>query len=370
MCLSPAPNLADAMRRTACRVDDQPCDEAAQIEAAVEAVGEGGEVGVGMLGPAQRVIRAVQAGFEIAQDRVHPGELRQVSRLAITHHDGQVNAARSGHGRKAAQAVAGDARARRQVGLGPAAHRLQREACQTVQFEEGRTALVVQRDGRDERRLVLGAAARLAPGVLATEVSIIDLHGARELVAGLACRHGVVDLVVQRPGGGVAHTELALQSQRGQPGLGLADEVDRQEPQTQRQLGVLHQAAGGQRGLVAAALALKEPARTMADDVVLGAITAGAAKSLRPAGGLECRRTLLLAAEAGHEFRQRHATLELDEVERHGLHSGVVRRSDYGSGSSWREPAEARYQSGWRMVCDGDHHARRSRMRDQCGSWG
>lgn len=54
MCLSPAPNLADAMRRTACRVDDQPCDEAAQIEAAVEAVGEGGEVGVGMLGPAQR----------------------------------------------------------------------------------------------------------------------------------------------------------------------------------------------------------------------------------------------------------------------------------------------------------------------------
>lgn len=194
MCLSPTPNLADATRRAACRVDDQPSDETAQIEAAVEAVGEASEVGVGMLGPAQRVMRAVQAGLEVAKDR-------------------------------------------------------------------------------------------LAPGMLATEVSVIDLYSARELVAGIPCGHGVVDLVVRRTGGGVAHTELALERQRGQSGLGLADEVDRQEPSAQRQLGVLHQAPGGQRGLVTAALALKEPACTMADDVVLGAITARAAKSLGPAGG-------------------------------------------------------------------------------------
>lgn len=41
------------MRLAARRVHDQPRQEAPQIEAAIEAVGEGGEVGVGMLGPAQ-----------------------------------------------------------------------------------------------------------------------------------------------------------------------------------------------------------------------------------------------------------------------------------------------------------------------------
>jgi len=101
----------------------------------------------------------------------------------------------------------------------------------------------------------------------------------------------VVDLVVPRPGGGVAHAELAFERQGRQPRLGLADQVDRQEPQPQRQLGVLHQAARGQRGLVAAALALEKPARTVADDVVLGAVTAWAAKARGPAGGLEHSRT-------------------------------------------------------------------------------
>jgi len=39
--------------------------------------------------------------------------------------------------------------------------------------------------------------------------------------------------------------------------------------------------------------------------------------------------------------------LELDEVERHDLHSGLARSSDYGLGGSWREPADAHYQSGY-----------------------
>lgn len=38
-------------------VDDEACDEAAQIEAAVEPVGEGGEVVRGVLAVLQRVVR-------------------------------------------------------------------------------------------------------------------------------------------------------------------------------------------------------------------------------------------------------------------------------------------------------------------------
>lgn len=74
MCLRPTPDRRDLVCRTASHIDDQACEQVAQIEAAVEAVGERGEVAVGVLGPAQRVERTVQGGLEIAQDRVDPLE--------------------------------------------------------------------------------------------------------------------------------------------------------------------------------------------------------------------------------------------------------------------------------------------------------
>jgi len=60
-----------------------------------------------------------------------------------------------------------------------------------------------------------------------------------------------------------------LEYQCRQAGLGLADEASGQEPSCQWQLGVLHQAARRQRGLVSAALTLEELARTVTNDKVL-----------------------------------------------------------------------------------------------------
>lgn len=101
-----------------------------------------------------------------------------------------MDTARVQHRREAAQAIAGNVRAWRKMCLGPTAQRLLREACQAVQFDVGRAALAVQRDGGDEWRLVLGASPGLAAWMFAPEVGIVDLHGARELVAGLARGRG------------------------------------------------------------------------------------------------------------------------------------------------------------------------------------
>jgi hypothetical protein len=46
-----------------------------------------------------------------------------------------------------------------------------------------------------------------------------------ELVAGLALHHRLHQLVVQQPGGALAHAQGALQGQGQEPCLGLADEV-------------------------------------------------------------------------------------------------------------------------------------------------
>jgi hypothetical protein len=179
--------------------------------------------------------------------------------------------------------------------------------------------------------------------VLATEVSVIELNEARQLVLALAPSHGVTDLVLQGPGGGVAHAELTLERQRGQAGLGLADQVDGQEPGAQRQLGVLEQAAGGQRRLVSAGLALEELAGAVAHDPVAGRVAAGATKAAGPARRLERLLALRFGVETGHELRQRYALLELDAVERHDPISVLGWGSGYRSGRSPGELHEARY---------------------------
>lgn len=98
-----------------------------------------------------------------------------------------------------------------------------------------------------------------------------------------------------------------------------------------------------------AGLAFEELACAMADDPVLGRITARAVKAARPASRLEGLCALVFGAEALDEFRQRHALLELDGVERHGLGSESGYRQGYRPGGSPEEPPEATYQSGSEM---------------------
>ena len=62
-------------------IDDEVGIQSAQVEAAIEAIGEGGQVALGILAVVQRVERAGQGCLQIAQHRVDPLELRQVARL-------------------------------------------------------------------------------------------------------------------------------------------------------------------------------------------------------------------------------------------------------------------------------------------------
>jgi hypothetical protein len=70
-----------------------------------------------------------------------------------------------------------------------------------------------------------GATGPTATVVLATEVGVIDLHPPGELPGVLALEHDFHDLVLQQPGGGVGHAELAEQFQRGDVVLGQRDQI-------------------------------------------------------------------------------------------------------------------------------------------------
>ena len=304
-------------------IDDEACDQAPQIEAAVEPVGEACEVVLGVLAVVQGMKCSGQRGLEIAKHGVDPLEAGQVARLEAADHHRKVKATGIGHRTEAGQTIAVHAGARCQIGLGPLADRFGCEPSDHIELDENRMPVIIDRDRRDKGNLVLGAATDFAACTLASEVSVIKLHRAAELVGGVLRGHGPVDLLMQQPGRGVTHTKLTLERQGRQPCLSLTDEVDGQEPGRQGQFGVCHETACGQGGLMPTAIALEELAGAVADHIVITAGAARTAKSIRPARGLDRFGALCLSAESTKEFRNRHAVLELDLVEGHDAHPTV-----------------------------------------------
>ena len=157
---------------------------------------------------------------------------------------------------------------------------------------------------------------------------------------------GVAAIRLTHPEPGRVHRRQSQQGEHGGHDQSLAEEIDRQEPSPQRQLGVLHQAARSQRGLMPAPIALKQLAGPVTDNVVGGRIAAGAMKPRRPARSLHALNALRLAPKAGQELRDRHALLELNLVGCHGVVSVEGERHFRPATSSNSEPAEASFQSG------------------------
>ena len=74
-------------------------------------------------------------------------------------------------------------------------------------------------------------------------------------------------------------------------------------------LGVLHQAAQGQRGLVPAAGALEQLPGAVADNIVRIVVAARTAQATRPTRGLQHLGAMRLGAKAAKELRQGQAGL-------------------------------------------------------------
>jgi hypothetical protein len=305
-------------------ISDKGRHKAAQVGAPVEPVGEGSQVDLAVLSVLQRMERTGQRGLEVTQPGLDPLELGQVLRLEGIHHTGQVNAAGVGDCGEAAQAITEADVAGRQAGLGPLADRLGNGAADQVEFQVRGPTVLIQRQRRHEQHLVLRPVARLAPRALSTVVGFVQLHRAVHQVGGLQVSHVAVDLLVQQPRAGVANAHIALEPERRQPSLGLADEMDGQERGDQRQLAMLDHRAGRHRSLVPAADALKQLAGTLAEEVVPRVVAARAVKPLGPTRSLQSFDAMLFSAEVPQEFGDRHAGMELDLW----LDIGALRRQE------------------------------------------
>lgn len=166
-----------------------------QPEAPVDAVGERGEVAYAVLDEVEGMAGAAEAGLEAAHSRVDPLEFRQVPGPAVARDGGPVPAAGISDTGEAGQAVGKHHAAEAEAGPGPVGDGLAREAGDRGHLGVQRMPVGIERDRRDERHLVLGAAPDLAAGQLAAQVDIVHLGLAAQRGAGVALGHGLHQLL-------------------------------------------------------------------------------------------------------------------------------------------------------------------------------
>ncbi len=118
--------------------------------------------------------------------------------------------------------------------------------------------------------------------------------------------------------------QMTAELERGDPRFGLTDQIERQKPLRQRQLGRLHDRSCGHRGLMPAGTALEALEPPAVNQAMLVAIATRATEDARPASLLQGRLTLLLSAVEPLDLRQREALLELDAVASHNYASTRV----------------------------------------------
>jgi hypothetical protein len=129
---------------------DQIGDHLVQVKAVVEAVAEGTEVLTGVLVELEGLVGAAEHGFEIAQHRVDPSELRHIARLTAADDHVRVSAPGIDDAGKAGQPVTAHITAWKQVSASPVADRAGAEGRNLVDLDEQRVAFVACGDGRHE----------------------------------------------------------------------------------------------------------------------------------------------------------------------------------------------------------------------------
>ena len=183
----------------------------------------------------------------------------------------------------------------------------------------GAAVLDLHRTG-DEDFALMAASAAASEGIVlaaADDLGLVDFDEAGERTAA-GCYHAAAKFGGHQPGRFVrTQGELALQLQRRDAvGMGC-HQIGRPEPSRQRQLGMVHDRAGGHRGLLAAAGAFPSPGFGLQPPGFVAA-TSRTDKAVRPARSEEVGNTGPLIGEAALELDQRAG-----EIEHGGLANGL-----------------------------------------------
>ena len=276
-----------------------------EAKSAVETEGGVGEAAACVLGLSNRVVDATDGALDVGEHGIDPTCARNLGRgaAAAGFEDG-VGMTGVGLG------------VWRQTPLGPVGQRSVVKGPDRFDDDAGGVfELGIGLDRDQEGQLVFGVAPGLAAVALAAEIGIVDLREARKFPRFFSRCHGLHDLVLEAPGSAIGHAEVALEFECREVGFGRGQQMDREEPGSQRQLRVLQQRAADQRRLVLAGATLIERLG-ITPEAGTTAVTAGrTAKSHWPSRPIPCAGTSGLAAIPFKKLGHRKAPLELDQAD-------------------------------------------------------
>ncbi len=174
------------------------------------------------------------------------------------------------------------------------------------------TTVIVTLDRRQERRFPGSAPAGFAAPPFPTPVGVLDLDGTVQIEDIVPFLHDLEDLsVLQQPSGVVEDPQLALQFQGRYGVLVLGQEINRQEPDGERQLGVGKEVAVCERSLMTATVALVATVEKTTEPVI---ITGRAPESLLPAPLEQGLPTTFLRSILVLEFGETQPFLKQDQI--------------------------------------------------------
>jgi len=318
MNVSHQPNRPLRVRAALQRRDQQALGQRAQVESPVKSVRKGAQVLLGIFAKAKPVVTATEPGFQVSQHRVDPLQLRHIFGFSSCDNGALMGTVCQGESTETGQPVRENRAAWREILSRPLRDRVEREPRYRGQLDTQWVPLLAERNCGHKRHLVFRATPDLAATALTAKVGVINLYPPLQHVAGLPLHHCLHQFVVHQPCRWVAHTQVAFERKRRQSSLGLADEVDCQEPHRQGQLGALEHGASDQRRLMPTRVALKNPVPTSAQNTVRGATAARTGKALWPERTLQRLRAKQLRAVEFEELGHRQTGLKLDAIHGHG----------------------------------------------------
>ena len=224
---------------------------------------------------------AAKCCLDVADDGAKPDKLLYSRRsLAAAGDIGIMNARGLRDRAEAGQAVAVDRRSRRDVPPVPALDRRPPEAGRRLELDLVRKPLPGCFQSCDERRLSVRAPASLS-FAHAAEIDIVHLYQPLQRLFVLALHHRLCDIVFHALGNIVGSADLAHGIHRRDELLAPGDQKNGLKPGRERQLGVLEELYGGDRGLANALRAL--PQVPPLEPAVSGASAGRAFESPEPA---------------------------------------------------------------------------------------
>ena len=312
-----------------------------ELKAPVESILGLSEIAMRVLVEIKRMVGAIDGRLEVAQYRVDGAKLWvSGGRNPTAYNMTLVNVCALGEYPKRLQAVRYDVRARADGLAGPAFDRFTGEWDARQLHVDRMMAIVAGLHRHHKRHLVFRSASAATARMLSPKIRIVDFHAPFQNAPAFPLRHHLHQLVLDQPRRRIAHPNVTHQLQRRDIVLALAEQVHRQKPAAQGQLGAGKDGPAGQRCLLATSTALiVRPPRTH-HPAVAPTLAARAAKPGGPARFLKGRVALLIGSELFHKLCQRKPGLKLDTIHRHGVPPRREGPHLQLPASSPREPAE------------------------------